>query len=115
MVILEIVHNKKKSESEINKQSELYVFLNVKSFNSRSCPRGAIPTVFKIIYLVKFLNWLIIVVLFFLFTLSLQTYPQYWPAEGSQVKHGDITIQTLLENTSDKITTRKFSVSNAEV
>ncbi|XP_020609436.1 receptor-type tyrosine-protein phosphatase epsilon-like [Orbicella faveolata] len=43
-----------------------------------------------------------------------ESYPQYWPAESSQVKHGDITIQILSENTSDKITTRKFSVSNAE-
>ncbi|KAJ7357741.1 hypothetical protein OS493_023214 [Desmophyllum pertusum] len=42
-----------------------------------------------------------------------ESYPQYWPTEGS-VKYGDVTIQILSENTSNNITTRRFRVLNAE-
>ncbi|XP_078353365.1 receptor-type tyrosine-protein phosphatase S-like isoform X3 [Oculina patagonica] len=42
-----------------------------------------------------------------------QSYPQYWPTEGS-VKYGDISLQILSENTSHSITTRKFSILNAQ-
>ena len=48
------------------------------------------------------------------FTYSVQNYPQYWPAEGS-AQYGSIILQKISENTSKNITTRMFSVSNAEV
>ncbi|KAL9950690.1 hypothetical protein ACROYT_G043229 [Oculina patagonica] len=43
-----------------------------------------------------------------------EKYPQYWPAEGSQVKYGDITLQNQSEEVSNSVTTRRFSVFNAE-
>ena len=48
------------------------------------------------------------------FCTSLQSYPRYWPSEGS-TKYGDVTLQLLSENTSKNITSRKFSVMNKEV
>ncbi|CAH3116195.1 unnamed protein product [Pocillopora meandrina] len=41
-----------------------------------------------------------------------QSYPQYWPSEGS-AKYGEVTVQLLSQETSNNITTRGFSVDNA--
>ncbi|XP_066015608.1 receptor-type tyrosine-protein phosphatase F isoform X2 [Pocillopora verrucosa] len=41
-----------------------------------------------------------------------QSYPQYWPSEGS-AKYGEVTVQLLSQETSNNITTRRFSVENA--
>ena len=48
------------------------------------------------------------------FTHSVQNYLQYWPAEGS-AQYGSIILRKISEKTSKNITTRMFSVSNAEV
>ncbi|XP_022796921.1 receptor-type tyrosine-protein phosphatase alpha-like [Stylophora pistillata] len=42
-----------------------------------------------------------------------QNYPQYWPSQGS-ARHDDITVQLLSENTSNNMTTRRFSVINTK-
>ncbi|XP_027042748.1 receptor-type tyrosine-protein phosphatase epsilon-like [Pocillopora damicornis] len=42
-----------------------------------------------------------------------QNYPQYWPGLGS-ARHGAITVQLLSENTSNNITSRRFSITNNE-
>ena len=47
-------------------------------------------------------------------TFLFQSYPQYWPSEGS-AKYGEVTVQLLSQETSNNITTRGFSVENAAV
>ncbi|XP_022808475.1 receptor-type tyrosine-protein phosphatase F-like [Stylophora pistillata] len=43
-----------------------------------------------------------------------QNYPQYWPSKES-AKYGEVTVQLLSQETSNNITTRRFSVENAAV
>ena len=44
----------------------------------------------------------------------LQSYPKYWPSEGS-ARYGVVTVQLLSQETSNNITTRRFTLENAAV
>ena len=46
--------------------------------------------------------------------ITLQSYPQYWPSKGT-VRYGKVTLEMLSETSSSNVTTRKFSVLDAEV
>lgn len=43
-----------------------------------------------------------------------QSYPKYWPSEGS-ARYGVVTVQLLSQETSNNITTRRFTLENAAV
>ena len=52
--------------------------------------------------------------LFAICLITLQNYPQYWPSEGT-ARYGKVTLEMLSETSTNNVTTRKFSVLDAEV